>query len=78
MTTLEQYKQSVSEQTWKATMFYADRLKQSKTKIAFFSSTPQGGGVALMRHALVRFLTLLGIDVKWSAAFEKSKFTTQR
>jgi len=34
-------------------------------KIGFFSSTPQGGGVALMRHALIRFLTLLDVDVAW-------------
>ncbi|KAJ7905349.1 trehalose phosphorylase [Mycena olivaceomarginata] len=34
-------------------------------KIGFFSSTPQGGGVALMRHALIRFLTLLDVDAAW-------------
>jgi alpha,alpha-trehalose phosphorylase (configuration-retaining) len=46
-------------------MQYANELKQRKVKIAFFSSTPQGGGVALMRHALVRFFRLLGVDGKW-------------
>ncbi|OAG31843.1 hypothetical protein NEDG_00318 [Nematocida displodere] len=34
-------------------------------KVAFFSSTPQGGGVALMRHALVRFFQMLGTDASW-------------
>ncbi|KAG0134983.1 trehalose synthase [Tuber indicum] len=34
-------------------------------KIAFFSATPQGGGVALMRHALVRFCSELGVDLSW-------------
>lgn len=46
-------------------MHYAKHLKQDKIKVAFFSSTPQGGGVALMRHALVRFSRLLGIDLTW-------------
>ena len=46
-------------------MKYAKELRGRKTKIAFFNSTPQGGGVALMRHALVRFLRLLNIDCKW-------------
>jgi alpha,alpha-trehalose phosphorylase (configuration-retaining) len=46
-------------------MKYAELLKARKIKIAFFNSTPQGGGVALMRHALVRFLRLLEVDVEW-------------
>jgi len=46
-------------------MKYAADLKERKVKIAFFSSTPQGGGVALMRHALVRFSKVLGLDLKW-------------
>ncbi|GJN76572.1 hypothetical protein PLIIFM63780_000056 [Purpureocillium lilacinum] len=28
-------------------------------------TTPQGGGVALMRHALVRFSRVLGVDLTW-------------
>ncbi|KAI5170725.1 alpha,alpha-trehalose phosphorylase (configuration-retaining) [Nematocida sp. LUAm3] len=39
--------------------------KIKKERISFFSSTPQGGGVALMRHSLIRFLTMLGIDASW-------------
>jgi len=62
---LEQYPESVGERTWEATMKYVDSLKANKTKIAFFNSTPQGGGVALMRHALIRFLRLVGVNCKW-------------
>ena len=65
MTTLDQYRQTVGERTWNATTHYAERLKKDSIKIAFFNSTPQGGGVALMRHALVRFLRLLGVHVRW-------------
>lgn len=34
-------------------------------KISFLSSTPQGGGVALMRHAHIRMYRLLGMKVSW-------------
>jgi hypothetical protein len=46
-------------------MVFVKSLKEHGTKIAFFSSTPQGGGVALMRHALVRLAKLLGVDLTW-------------
>ncbi|KAJ7063166.1 trehalose phosphorylase [Mycena amicta] len=43
----------------------ADELREKKVRIGFFSSTPQVRGVALMRHALIRFLTLLDVDAAW-------------
>jgi alpha,alpha-trehalose phosphorylase (configuration-retaining) len=61
----DDYEKSCSATTWNATMKYIMALKQNKTKIAFFSSTPQGGGVALMRHALVRFAKVMGVDLAW-------------
>lgn len=54
-----------SKATWDSLMLYAGQLKQKGTKIAFFSATPQGGGVALMRHALVRLSRLVGVDLAW-------------
>ncbi len=65
ITRLEQYPSTVGRRTWEATMKYAESLKRNKVKIAFFNSTPQGGGVALMRHALIRFLRLAGVDARW-------------
>jgi hypothetical protein len=64
---LEEYKKTVGSGTWNAVVKLADELREKKVKIGFFSSTPQGGGVALMRHALVRFLTALDVDVAWCA-----------
>ena len=61
----EQYRETVSERTWEATMKYVDSLKKNDIQIAFFNSTPQGGGVALMRHALIRFLRLVGVNANW-------------
>jgi len=65
LTSLEDYKNSVHANTWKTTMHFADSLKKNNIRIAFFNTTPQGGGVALMRHALIRFLRLLGVKCKW-------------
>ncbi|KAF2715172.1 glycosyltransferase family 4 protein [Pleomassaria siparia CBS 279.74] len=62
---VQDFKGTVSANTWKATMKYAESLKKNKTRIAFFNTTPQGGGVALMRHALIRYLRLIGVDGSW-------------
>jgi hypothetical protein len=63
---LESYDSTMNtETTGAATRHYADSLIKRGTKIAFFNSTAQGGGVALMRHALIRYLRLVGVDCKW-------------
>lgn len=65
MCTLDDYQATCGERTWNCMMNFATELKQRGTKIAFFSSTPQGGGVALMRHALVRFARVVGVELSW-------------
>jgi alpha,alpha-trehalose phosphorylase (configuration-retaining) len=65
MVTLQDFKDSVDEPTWTASIKYVASLKNRETKIAFFNSTPQGGGVALMRHALIRFFRTVEVDCKW-------------
>ncbi|KAJ2904344.1 putative glycosyltransferase family 4 protein [Zalerion maritima] len=65
LNTVQNHKDTCGPSTWGALMKYAKQLRGGKTKIAFFSSTPQGGGVALMRHALVRFARLMGVDLTW-------------
>lgn len=62
---IEDYRSTVRDPTFNAVLHYAKILRDKKTKIAFFSSTPQGGGVALMRHALIRLLHLLGVEARW-------------
>lgn len=62
---IDDFKRSCSVPTWEAMMYFVTSLKKVGTKIAFFSATPQGGGVALMRHALVRLADLLGVDLTW-------------
>ncbi|PNP74454.1 hypothetical protein FNYG_12210 [Fusarium nygamai] len=65
LTTLQNYKDTCGTSTWETMMTYAEKLRRNKTRIAFFSSTPQGGGVALMRHALVRFARRIGVNLSW-------------
>ncbi|KAL4913709.1 hypothetical protein BDW62DRAFT_191938 [Aspergillus aurantiobrunneus] len=65
LTNRDNYEKSVTSNTWKAIEHYANDLEKRKIKLAFFSATPQGGGVALMRHAMVRFAHSLGADMKW-------------
>lgn len=65
LTTVQNHKDTCSSPTWETMLTYAKKLRGNNIKVAFFSSTPQGGGVALMRHALVRFARLLGVDLTW-------------
>ncbi|KAH7368071.1 clock-controlled-9 protein [Plectosphaerella cucumerina] len=65
ITNVQNHKDTCGPATWDSMLYYATRLRERKIKIAFFSSTPQGGGVALMRHALVRFARLIGVDLTW-------------
>ncbi|CAK7211470.1 hypothetical protein SCUCBS95973_001126 [Sporothrix curviconia] len=65
LTTIQNHKDTCGPSTWSAVSYFSKQLRADKVKIAFFSSTPQGGGVALMRHALVRFSRLMGVDLTW-------------
>lgn len=65
MCTLQDFENSVDEPTWASSMVFAESLKKRDTKIAFFNSTPQGGGVALMRHALIRLFRVMEVECRW-------------
>jgi glycosyltransferase involved in cell wall biosynthesis len=65
LTNLSAYRQGVDKETWKNLVAISEQVKEKKLKIAFINSTAFGGGVALMRHAIIRFYKLLGVDVKW-------------
>lgn len=63
--TLQQYMDGVSQETKRLAETYAKTVKERNKSIAFFSATPRGGGVALMRHALLRYFDLQGVDCSW-------------
>ena len=46
---INEYRSSVSSGTWNSVIKFAEELRSKNIKIGFFSSTPQGGGVALVR-----------------------------
>ena len=46
---LEDFRCTVRQPTWNALIKISNEIKRSGTKIAFFSSTPQGGGVGMSR-----------------------------
>src|SRR5690348_2181101 len=50
---------------WNTFTALTSPLHQYKKRISFFSATPRGGGVALMRHALIRVWRAQGLDVGW-------------
>lgn len=65
LATIDAFQKTVTPRTWAAVEHYASDLRRREVKTAFFSATPQGGGVALMRHALVRLSHTLGVDLAW-------------
>lgn len=71
LVTLEDYKTVSSKEN------FDDLVKQCEffrgKKLSFFSATPQGGGVALMRHALMRLYRLAGIDAHWYVLKERAE-----
>ncbi|HEY5001700.1 MAG TPA: glycosyltransferase [Ktedonobacteraceae bacterium] len=42
-------------------------------RLVFINATPQGGGVALMRHALIRLLRLYNVDAHWHVLYPKKE-----
>nr|CAG8463147.1 6532_t:CDS:2 [Entrophospora candida] len=65
------YEKTVCPETWRVINTIANELRAKKVRVSFFNATPQGGGVALMRHALIRLCLLLELDVHWFVAKPK-------
>jgi len=63
---LEEYKKEIGKN---GHLFMKDLASEARgivhEKISYFSSTPQGGGVSLMRHSLMRFFRMAGVDASW-------------
>ncbi|KAJ2610284.1 hypothetical protein H4S08_003682 [Coemansia sp. RSA 1365] len=68
MADLKHFEETTDKPTWDKLLQLAEECRQRKLKILFFNSTPQGGGVALMRHATIRLMRLLGVDCRWFVA----------
>jgi glycosyltransferase involved in cell wall biosynthesis len=64
------YERIATEQEIKLLEQFAERL--AARQIVFISATPQGGGVALMRHGMVRLFHAFNIDVRWHVLRENA------
>jgi glycosyltransferase involved in cell wall biosynthesis len=70
---LEDYKKTMPKKEFDRLLFLAEKFKSKKGKLVFISSTPQGGGVALMRHALIRLFRMLDLNVHWHVMIPDKK-----
>ncbi|PVF99627.1 UDP-Glycosyltransferase/glycogen phosphorylase [Serendipita vermifera] len=76
---LSQQAALTSSDLWDAFTRLGQKIRNNKVRVSFFSATPRGGGVALMRHALIRLWRLSGLNVRWyvpqgdSAVFDITK-----
>ncbi|KAI9354358.1 hypothetical protein DFJ73DRAFT_827522 [Zopfochytrium polystomum] len=65
---LEDYCDSVPKEVWEVVQSMADGFRKRKSRLSFFSSTSQGGGVALMRHGILRISRLEDLAFHWYVA----------
>ncbi|MFP4514619.1 MAG: glycosyltransferase [Parcubacteria group bacterium] len=65
LTNLNEYRKIAKKEDWDKIIKTANIFKKRKLKAAFISSTAAGGGVSLMRHALIRLYSLLNVDITW-------------
>ena len=70
---IEDVKKNTSKENWKLLLKLTKLYQEKDGKILFFSSTPRGGGVALMRHALIRLYRQLNIDARWYVLSSKKE-----
>lgn len=63
LVTLEDYRHITNPDEYHLLLTLAAKMKGKK--LVFINASPQGGGVALMRHALMRLYRLLGVDAHW-------------
>lgn len=60
---LKEYEESTTAEEFQHLLSLAQKFKNKK--ISFINATPQGGGVALMRHALIRLFKQLDVNAHW-------------
>ena len=71
MTDLDDYERATPKEIFHQLLVQAGKVKELGLKVNFFNSTPQGGGVATMRHALLRLFGLLEMPIGWYVARPK-------
>jgi hypothetical protein len=62
---IDDYKNSTHPKVFTVFQELVDFSKARRLCASFFSSTSQGGGVAIMRHSLIRMFNLVDLDIHW-------------
>ena len=65
LASLDDFRRTIGRDDFQELRNLAEKFKAQEGRLYFFSSTPRGGGVAIMRHAIIRLFRLLGIDANW-------------
>lgn len=65
LVTEHDYKQIADQKAWKLLQQQIKAFIMHQRPILFINATPQGGGVALMRHALLRLYRELNVPAHW-------------
>lgn len=73
LTTLQAYEDISSHNDFAWLRSESKRFNMLQGNICFINSTPQGGGVALMRHAQIRLYRLLGVSASWHVMTPKAE-----
>lgn len=71
LATIDEYQKTVTKKEFEKFEKLVERFEGKR--LVFFSATPQGGGVALMRHGLLRLMKLLGVDVDWYVMYDRKE-----
>lgn len=71
LVTVDDYQRACSPEEWQQLNELVKRV--GKQRLLFISATPQGGGVSLMRHGLMRLLRQLGVDAHWHVMTENER-----
>lgn len=72
LVSLQEYRKITSRQRFDALVTLAKEYKELDGRLIFINATPQGGGVALMRHALIRLYRLFDCNVRWYTLLNKN------
>lgn len=65
MTCTKDYQPYLSELEWQEVHNLVSWARAEQLKVVFINSTPRGGGVSLMRHALLRFFSHFDLPIDW-------------
>ena len=71
LVSLDDYRRTTSAEDFAQVCALAQAFRGKK--VVFINATPRGGGVALMRHALIRLLRLLDVDAHWHVLMPKKE-----